>query len=92
VYASYPKDNCDKYNSCGAYGNCMIGESPICQCLEGFKPKSQETWSPDEWSKGCVRRTQLSCHDKIGFKKFVGLKLPDTTNSWVNVNMNLKEC
>ena len=94
VYASYPKDNCDKYNSCGAYGNCMIGESPICQCLEGFKPKSQETLSPDEWSKGCVRRTQLSCQDKdkIRFKKFVGLKLPDTTNSWVNGTMNLEEC
>jgi hypothetical protein len=94
VYVSYPKDNCDKYNLCGAYGNCMIGESPICQCLEGFKPKSQETWNPDEWSKGCVRITQLSCHDKdkIGFDKFVGLKLPDTTYSWVNASMNLEEC
>jgi hypothetical protein len=89
-----PKDNCDTYNLCGVYGNCIIGESPVCQCLEGFKPKSQETWNPDEWSKGCVRRTQLSCQDKdkIGFVKFVGLKLPDTTNSWVNGSMNLEEC
>jgi hypothetical protein len=72
----------------------MIGESPICQCLEGFKPKSQETWNPDEWSKGCVRTAQLSCQDKdkIGFDKFVGLKLPDTTYTWVNGSMNLEEC
>uniref|UniRef100_A0A2N9J971 Receptor-like serine/threonine-protein kinase n=1 Tax=Fagus sylvatica TaxID=28930 RepID=A0A2N9J971_FAGSY len=94
VYSSYPKDNCDKYNLCGVYGICMIGESPICQCLEGFKPKSQETWNPDEWSKGCVRTAQLSCQDKdkIGFDKFVGLKLPDTTYTWVNGSMNLEEC
>uniref|UniRef100_A0A2N9FE92 non-specific serine/threonine protein kinase n=1 Tax=Fagus sylvatica TaxID=28930 RepID=A0A2N9FE92_FAGSY len=94
LYTSYPKDKCDEYNLCGVYGNCIISESPFCQCLEGFKPKSSETWNPDEWSKGCVRRTQLSCQDKdkIGFKKFVGLKLPDTTNSWLNRSMNLEEC
>uniref|UniRef100_A0A2N9ELE2 Apple domain-containing protein n=1 Tax=Fagus sylvatica TaxID=28930 RepID=A0A2N9ELE2_FAGSY len=94
VYSSYPKDKCDTYNLCGVYGNCMIGESPICQCLEGFKPKSEETWNPNEWSKGCVRTTQLSYQDKdkIGFEKFVGLKLPDTTHSWVNGSMNLEEC
>uniref|UniRef100_A0A2N9FAP6 Apple domain-containing protein n=1 Tax=Fagus sylvatica TaxID=28930 RepID=A0A2N9FAP6_FAGSY len=65
-------------------------ENPV----EGFKPKSPDTWNPDEWSKGCVRTTQLSCHDKdkIGFDKFVGLKLPDTTYSWVNGSMNLEEC
>uniref|UniRef100_A0A2N9HYX6 non-specific serine/threonine protein kinase n=1 Tax=Fagus sylvatica TaxID=28930 RepID=A0A2N9HYX6_FAGSY len=94
MYTYVPKDNCDTYNLCGVYGNCIIGESPVCQCLEGFKPKSPDTWNPDEWSKGCVRTTQLSCHDKdkIGFDKFVGLKLPDTTYSWVNGSMNLEEC
>jgi hypothetical protein len=94
LYSNYPKDNCDKYNLCGVYGNCMIGESPTCQCLEEFKPKSQEMWNPDEWSKGCVRIAQLSCQDKdkIGFYKFVGLKLPDTTYTWVNGSMNLEEC
>jgi hypothetical protein len=93
-YLSVPKDKCDNYNSCGAYGNCIIGESPVCQCLQGFKPKSPETWNPENWSKGCVRRTQLSCQDKDkdGFVKLVGLKLPDTTYSWVNGSMNLEEC
>ncbi|KAM4102974.1 hypothetical protein ACJW30_06G043800 [Castanea mollissima] len=94
LYYYFPRDECDAYNLCGVYGNCIIGESPICQCIQGFKPKSEETWNPDEWSKGCVRSTQLSCQDKekIGFVKFVGYKLPDTTYTWVNQSMNLEEC
>nr|POF09665.1 g-type lectin s-receptor-like serine/threonine-protein kinase [Quercus suber] len=93
-YLYLPKDNCDNYNLCGAYGNCVIGESPVCQCVQGFKPKTPDTWNPDEWSKGCIRSTQLSCQDKdkIGFDKFFGYKLPDTTYSWVNLSMNLEEC
>ncbi|KAH7522702.1 hypothetical protein FEM48_Zijuj07G0166600 [Ziziphus jujuba var. spinosa] len=39
VFATVPIDNCDKYALCGAYGNCIVGESPVCQCLKGFKPK-----------------------------------------------------
>ncbi|XP_023913128.1 G-type lectin S-receptor-like serine/threonine-protein kinase At4g27290 isoform X1 [Quercus suber] len=94
LYHHFPRDECDTYNLCGVYGNCIIGESPKCQCIQGFKPKSTETWNPEEWSKGCVRSTQLSCQDKdkIGFDKFVGYKLPDTTYSWVNQSMNLEEC
>ncbi|XP_030932608.1 G-type lectin S-receptor-like serine/threonine-protein kinase At4g27290 isoform X2 [Quercus lobata] len=93
-YLYLPKDNCDNYNLCGPYGNCIIGESPVCQCVKGFKPKSPDTWNPDKWSKGCIRSTQLSCQDKdkIGFDKFFGYKLPDTTYSWVNLSMNLEEC
>jgi hypothetical protein len=91
-YASVPKDNCDNYNLCGAYGNCIIGELPVCQCLKGFKPKSTETWNPG--SQGCLRSKKLSCQEKHedGFVKLVGLKLPDTTNSWVDERLNLKQC
>ncbi|XP_075665926.1 G-type lectin S-receptor-like serine/threonine-protein kinase At4g27290 isoform X5 [Castanea sativa] len=94
AFISSQKDICNTYNLCGPYGNCIIGESPICQCVIGFKHKSPDTWNPDEWSKGCVRITQLSCEDKdkIGFSKFVGLKMPDATYSWVNGSMNLNEC
>ncbi|XP_030945217.1 G-type lectin S-receptor-like serine/threonine-protein kinase At4g27290 [Quercus lobata] len=94
TYSSLPRDKCDNYNLCGPYGNCIPGKSPICQCVEGFKHKSPDTWNPDEWSKGCIRITRLSCEDKdkIGFAKFVGLKMPDTTYSWMNGSMNLNEC
>jgi hypothetical protein len=94
IYATLPTDYCDDYGLCGAYGNCIISESPVCQCLKGFKPKSQEKWELMVWSQGCVCSEPLSCHDKHkhGFVRFVGLKIPDTTHSWLNESMNLKEC
>ncbi|XP_075657085.1 G-type lectin S-receptor-like serine/threonine-protein kinase At4g27290 isoform X1 [Castanea sativa] len=94
MFFNWPKDKCDVYNLCGAYGNCIISESPICQCLEGFKPVSLATGDAEERSRGCIRSTQLSCQDKdkIRFVKFAGLKMPATTYSWLNVSMNLEEC
>ncbi|XP_021808507.1 G-type lectin S-receptor-like serine/threonine-protein kinase At4g27290 isoform X2 [Prunus avium] len=94
AYSLVPRDLCDNYGICGANGKCIIGENPVCQCLKGFKPKSQEKWNLTDWSLGCVRNKPLSCQEryKDGFVKFVGLKLPDTTHSWVSKSMNLKEC
>ena len=91
VYSSRPRDYCDNYGLCGANGNCVLAASPVCQCLKAFKPKSPELWSLMEWSQGCVRNEPLSCHTD-GFVKFVDLKLPDTTYSWVNKSMSLEEC
>ncbi|KAL4619322.1 hypothetical protein ACB092_06G070600 [Castanea dentata] len=87
-----PKDKCDSYNLCGPFGNCITGEAPVCQCVEGFKHKSLETWNPEEWYKGCERSKKLSCQDKIGFDQFSGLKMPDTTHSLLNESMSLNEC
>ncbi|CAL2254320.1 unnamed protein product [Prunus armeniaca] len=94
AYSSVPRDLCDNYGLCGANGKCIIDENPVCQCLKGFKPKSQEKWNLTDWSLGCVRNKPLSCQEryKDGFVKFAGLKLPDTTHSWVSKSMNLKEC
>ena len=41
VFALVPRDNCDKYGLCGAYGNCIIGESPIFQCLRVLSQNQQ---------------------------------------------------
>ncbi|KAK4286017.1 hypothetical protein QN277_002634 [Acacia crassicarpa] len=94
LYASVPRDNCDDYNLCGPYGNCVMGESPVCQCLSGFEPKSPQNWDMMDWTQGCVRSQQVSCDDKNkgGFNKFNGLKYPDSTHSWVNRSLNLQEC
>ncbi|KAI9187134.1 hypothetical protein LWI28_024830 [Acer negundo] len=89
VFANVPRENCDSYALCGPYGYCMISESPICQCFKGFKPKSQESM---DWSQGCVRNKPLNYSKQDGFINFNGLKLPDTTDTWVNNNMDLKEC
>ncbi|GMN66394.1 hypothetical protein TIFTF001_035466 [Ficus carica] len=94
IYYSDPKDHCDKYGLCGGNGNCVIGDNPVCQCLKGFKPKSEEKWYLTDWSEGCTRDKLLNCSDKDrdGFVKFVGLKMPDTAYSHGNRSMNIKEC
>ncbi|GLU09099.1 hypothetical protein SLE2022_259750 [Rubroshorea leprosula] len=91
LYNQFPWDNCDNYGTCGAYGMCVNIASPPCQCLKGFRLKSQEG-SSEDWFQGCVRNNPLDCQKRDGFIKFGGLKLPDTARSWVNRSMNLNEC
>ncbi|PIN05590.1 Serine/threonine protein kinase [Handroanthus impetiginosus] len=81
-----PADDCDKYGICYGYGICDINSSPICSCLDKFKPQNEE----DSYG-GCVRRTPLNCKND-GFIKYSGVKLPDTRNSSYNQSMNLEEC
>ncbi|KAK7312935.1 hypothetical protein VNO77_37202 [Canavalia gladiata] len=94
VYQSLPQDNCDSYNVCGPNGNCIIDGSPMCQCLEGFEPKSPQHWNSMDWTQGCVRSELWSCKvkNRDGFRRFVGVKLPNTTHSWVNRSMTLEDC
>ncbi|XP_043810810.1 receptor-like serine/threonine-protein kinase SD1-8 isoform X3 [Manihot esculenta] len=92
LFLYLPTDYCDRYGLCGAYGNCIITDSPVCQCLKGFNPKSPDQWNSGDWSQGCVRNKSLNCQDGDGFIKFTELKLPDTKYSWVNKSMSLEEC
>jgi hypothetical protein len=86
-------DECDNYGLCGGYATCNINKSPICACMEGFLPKSPKHWdSLLDWSDGCARRTPLKCNGGDGFLKRTGVKLPDTSSSWYNKSMSLKEC
>ncbi|GLT33586.1 hypothetical protein SLA2020_081600 [Shorea laevis] len=91
LYNQFPWDNCDNYGTCGAYGMCVNIALPPCQCLKGFRLKSQEG-SSEDWFQGCVRNNPLDCQKGDGFIKFGGLKLPDTALSWVNRSLNLNEC
>ncbi|KAL9322339.1 hypothetical protein ACSQ67_010392 [Phaseolus vulgaris] len=94
LYASVPRDNCDSYNICGPNGNCVIGDSPVCQCLSGFKPRLPGHWDMMDWTQGCFLTEEWRCEErrKHGFVKFSQLKAPDTSNSWVNESMSLTEC
>ncbi|KAK1406579.1 hypothetical protein QVD17_42015 [Tagetes erecta] len=93
---SFPKDPCDTYNICSAYGSCAINSiQQSCACLDetNFVPRNKTSWEMGIWSDGCVRRTPLNC--KIGsetFINYVNVKLPDTHNSWYNLSMNMQEC
>ena len=80
LLTSYQSDECQNYGHCGAYASCNINESPVCACLKGFIPKSPKDWNSAYWSGG------------DGFLKFKGVKLPYTSSSWFDRNMNLREC
>lgn len=94
LYATMPRDYCDTYGLCGAFGSCNIELTPACQCLKGFHPKVPEKWNLMDYADGCVRNKPLNCSstDKIGFAQIPGLKLPDTQLTWVNESMSLNEC
>ncbi|GMN65511.1 hypothetical protein TIFTF001_038865 [Ficus carica] len=89
---SRPYDPCDNYGYCGVNGVCRINGNPICDCLEGFTPMSEEDWNVINLSKGCKRKTPLSCKEEEGFLKVEGLKLPDLLEFWLDKSMSLKEC
>ncbi|KAI3509930.1 hypothetical protein L1887_25455 [Cichorium endivia] len=90
-----PKDICDTYNICHAYGICSVTTFHTCACLDDtrFMPRNHENWEIAVWSGGCVRRTPLDCRDgKDGFIKYSNLKLPDAQTTWFNRSMTRKEC
>ena len=77
---------CDVYGTCGAFGICNSGNSPICSCLRGYEPKYIEEWSRGNWTSGCVRKTPLQCEKtnssgqqgKLdGFFRLTTVKVPD---------------
>lgn len=79
--------------SMGIVPNMRIRSANV---LKDSSPKSPENWNLRDWSQGCVREIPLNCEDKDrekdGFKKFVGLKMPDTIYALRNKTMNLQEC
>ncbi|PIA38453.1 hypothetical protein AQUCO_02800279v1, partial [Aquilegia coerulea] len=89
---SIPRDRCDDYSLCGVYSTCDSTNVAVCQCLKKFIPKSPLDWSRTDWSQGCERETSLNCTEGDGFIKYTGVKLPETTGTWFNTNMNLEEC
>ena len=79
-------NECDVYDTCGAFGICNPRDSPICSCLRGYEPKYTEEWRRGNWSGGCVRKTQLQCEitnssnqqgKQDGFFRLTKVKVPD---------------
>nr|AJP61130.1 SRKp [Arabidopsis halleri]CCI61482.1 SRK [Arabidopsis halleri] len=86
-----PKDRCDMYKKCGPYGICDTNSSPECNCIKGFQPRNLQEWSLRDGSKGCVRKTRLSCSEDAFFW-LKNMKLPDTTTAIVDRRLGVKEC
>ncbi|XP_077220341.1 receptor-like serine/threonine-protein kinase SD1-8 [Tasmannia lanceolata] len=87
-----PSDRCDFYEVCGPYGFCNTDNSPICNCVDGFEPKLSQDWYLRVWTGGCVRKTPLDCPKGDGFLRLDRMKLPDTSLSFVDMNMTLDQC
>ncbi|KAK8643675.1 hypothetical protein V6N13_012958 [Hibiscus sabdariffa] len=85
-------DLCNDYARCGPNGICKINQRPICECLEGFVPRSEGEWQVLNWTSGCVRRTPLVCQKSEGFLKIKNVKLPDLLYFKLDRRMNLREC
>ncbi|KAJ4703313.1 Receptor-like kinase [Melia azedarach] len=85
-----PQDICDEYARCGVNAICSEDTMAQCACLPGFEPLY-----PQEWNLHCVEKRKVgTCGkgDQEGFLKLEAVKLPDSRNSTVYGNMNLKEC
>ncbi|KAG6394017.1 hypothetical protein SASPL_144593 [Salvia splendens] len=86
-----PKDQCDDYRECGVYGICDANASPVCKCMEAFRPKNPQAWNLRDGSEGCVRETELEC-DSDGFLAMNGVKLPESGGAVVDAGMGLDRC
>ncbi|KAH0697200.1 hypothetical protein KY289_014682 [Solanum tuberosum] len=81
-----PRTECDFYAKCGTFGSCNPKNSPICSCIQGFKPKHEGEWEKGDWSGGCIRTTALHCErnrndvekgKQDGFLKLQTMGVPD---------------
>ncbi|KAL6639545.1 hypothetical protein ACP70R_023275 [Stipagrostis hirtigluma subsp. patula] len=92
---SGPRDQCDSYGRCGAFGVCNVVDATVCGCVTGFTPRSPAEWYMRNNSGGCARRTALQCGgggDDDGFYVLRGVKLPDTHSCAVDAGATLQEC
>ncbi|KAJ1434820.1 S-locus glycoprotein domain [Sesbania bispinosa] len=53
--------SCDLYGICGAFGSCNSQSSPICSCLNGYKPKNLEEWNRKNWTSGWSASLESEC-------------------------------
>ncbi|KAL0012589.1 hypothetical protein SO802_007697 [Lithocarpus litseifolius] len=97
-----PKDECDVYGTCGAFGSCDSQRTPICSCIRGFEPKIIEEWNRGNWTSGCIRRAPLQCQrvnhsgeegKADGFLKLKMIKVPDfMERSYGSIDGCRKQC
>ncbi|EEC78089.1 hypothetical protein OsI_17568 [Oryza sativa Indica Group] len=97
TYFQGPRDLCDAYAKCGAFGLCDANEpsTSFCGCLRGFSPTSPAAWAMKDASGGCRRNVPLRCGNTTttdGFALVQGVKLPDTHNASVDTGITVEEC
>ncbi|KAF0890867.1 hypothetical protein E2562_004341 [Oryza meyeriana var. granulata] len=92
-----PRDICDAYAKCRAFGLCDANapSTSFCGCLKGFRPTSPAAWAMKNASGGCQRNVALQCGNGTTEDEFAsvrGVKLPDTHNASVDMSITVEEC
>ncbi|KAA8524505.1 hypothetical protein F0562_010928 [Nyssa sinensis] len=82
LFWSQPRQQCEVYAFCGAFGTCNQIVQPFCNCLYGFKAKLENNWKLNDYSGGCVRRTNLQCRN-------TSTANGERDRFWVSPNMEL---
>ncbi|KAF8043222.1 hypothetical protein BT93_A1538 [Corymbia citriodora subsp. variegata] len=84
LFWSQPRQQCEVYGLCGAFGVCSDSTDNFCSCLRG------------DWSGGCKRNSALNCvanasnAEKDSFLLRSNMKLPESPQS-LNVGSD-QEC
>nr|XP_043613601.1 G-type lectin S-receptor-like serine/threonine-protein kinase At2g19130 [Erigeron canadensis] len=78
LFWSQPRQQCEVYDYCGAFGSCRDSVLPFCNCLTGFIPRSQSDWDITDFSGGCVRKTELQCGRNSERYGFLPISYPNT--------------
>lgn len=88
LFWSQPRQQCEVYAFCGAYGGCSETSLPFCSCLQGFEPRVQSNWDLGTYSDGCSRKTGLQCGnngvsngERDKFLPLSGMGLPENQSS-----------
>jgi hypothetical protein len=82
MFWAQPREQCQVYDVCGAYGSCNNNNLQSCSCLTGFVPNDTQEWDSQQWSSGCVRKTPLKCShagnwtNTVGFVELSGKSTP----------------
>ncbi|KAH7842146.1 hypothetical protein Vadar_001974 [Vaccinium darrowii] len=86
LFWDQPREQCDVYAYCGAFGTCNRSPIPFCKCFRGFQPKSVGDWDAGNTSGGCVRKVPLQCGNdsevngqKDQFLWVSNVRLPDNS-------------
>ncbi|GLJ32750.1 hypothetical protein SUGI_0659340 [Cryptomeria japonica] len=78
MFWTQPRDQCQVYALCGAYGTCTTNNVQFCSCLTGFTPSDERSWEAQAWSGECKRRRSLECGETStdGFMEVTANSLP----------------
>ncbi|XP_058212246.1 G-type lectin S-receptor-like serine/threonine-protein kinase At2g19130 [Rhododendron vialii] len=89
LFWSQPREQCEVYAFCGAFGACNQITQPFCNCLYGFSSQWVGDWNLSDYSGGCVRETGLQCGNTSvanqestdKFYEYPNMGLPDNSLS-----------